>query len=480
MPGVMRTIQDIVRRSWQRFRGSRVTVSLISVLLVLYSLGLIIPQKVMFSTREQYEGWKAASPLLSAAVEALHLNEIYVAPITIVFLTLFFLNLVVVLSYRVPTVLKRAYLVRDRSEHDARSIADDPRTSTIDIGAGDIADVQRHVAGFLRSRLWFSPRTTAPGTVLAVKNRYSPLGFLLFHASFLLCLIGGLLIVYTRFSGNIVLTEGQSFAGDMTQFWQITRDAKIFKQLPAVEIMVDKVLPSYAQDVATDLAVKLSIVYNDDVREETVKVNEPVRRGSLSILSQRIGVSPFLVLKDARGKVVDAGYVSLNILHGEEDSFAFEGFPDQFQVRFYPDHEVVEGEDRTRSLELRNPVLKVRVAADAPAAGDQTIPLGRTASFGTHTLAFEDIRYWVDFLFVREFGELPLFIGFAVGAAGLIMRLIFYQKTLRVYLERRGEGIRLYILGQSEYYPHSFAEELDLLVKDLRSAISGKGDNDRG
>jgi hypothetical protein len=128
---------------------------------------------------------------------------------------------------------------------------------------------------------------------------------------------------------------------------------------------------------------------------------------------------------------------------------------------------VKDGIETTRSIELNNPAIHLIAQKDTERIYEGTIRLGEGAVIGSHTMTFEDIRYWVDFFIVREFGIIPLTAGFVIAAIGLIMRLVFYQKRLRLLIADEGGKSILYIDGRSEYFQHSFKDEMDKLVKRL-------------
>lgn len=461
------------KRFFTFFRSARVTVAVIAVLSLLFFTGLIVPQKAFFQSGAAYDRWKEQYPLFSALAEFLGLNEIYTAPITVFFLVLFFANLFVVLASRVPVVLRRAYLLdADRANVDRVALKRDPGTRTIEIAKAGAGDIAARAAQALKRRFWFPVGPADGRSFTAVKNRYSPLGFLFFHMSFVLCLVGGLLVMYTRFSGNLVLTEGQEFHSDLKQFRTITRDPKVLKELPPISLSLKRVVPRYDRGVPTDLDVNLSIIYRGESDDRTMKINQPVKKGAVSLLAGNIGVSPLFVLKTQSGRYIDGGFVSLKVLQGEEDSFAFQGVPYTFYVKFYPDYAAEEGKEFSRSKELKNPVTRLRVQKGARIVAEGRLGLGRSVAFDSLALSFEDIRYWADFLIVREYGTVPLFLGFALGAAGLVMRLIFYQKTVKVLVEDGGQHCLLLILGHSEYYQYSFAEEMDRLAGALAGILA--------
>jgi hypothetical protein len=470
--------KQVMQRISRAFLRPRVTVLIIAVLLVLFLAGLIIPQKELFTSPAQFDEWNAAHPVLSGVINVLKLNEIYVAPITIVFLALFFLNLVAVLVQRIPYTLRRAYLI-DRETATAgiekgRAAAAAHTIIMDGVSRESVVAVVERVVSFFRKRFW-SVMTSGDGrSVLAVRNRYSPLGFLLFHVSFLLCLAGGLLVMYTRFAGTLLLTEGESFHADITQF-KIIDTPKMFPALPDLGITLLGVAPRYESGTSTDLNVTMRIQYFKESDVAIARINEPVRRGALSILPQMVGISPLCLLKQPGSDMAAGGYFALNVLKDREDSFQFPDHAATVFVKFFPDYADEGGIPTSRSQEINNPVFHVRVQAENKILSEGFLKPGERLLFDGRELSFGDIRYWVEFLVVREYGTLPLAAGFLVGAAGLIMRLVFHQKTVRVHVEERGSATLLFVSGTGEYYPQAFKDELARLVAELEGTLKEGG-----
>src|SRR3990172_5610738 len=188
------------------FRSPKCTITIIAVLTVLFFSGLVIPQKRFYQSRAQYEEWKSNYPYFSAVVEFFRLNEIYVAPVTIVFFAVFFANLLAVTLSRFPVVLRRAYLTDGgRSGASMSRIRELPEVRVLSVDNCRVTtevhkDTVKAIEVFFRKRMWSIIPTGDANSLLALRNRYSPFGFLFFHFSFILCLIVGLLVSYTRFS----------------------------------------------------------------------------------------------------------------------------------------------------------------------------------------------------------------------------------------------------------------------------------------
>jgi len=453
------------------FKSVKFSAVIIALMILFYFLGLVLPQKWMFLSEPHYTQWKEKN-ILNTLMDLLELTDIYVSPVTFTLLALFFINLIVVTINRVPVMMKRAYLTKDRPSFDAGSV----KKKGQEIRSGEPAEEQciERTAAFFKERHWKIIPGSVEKTFLAVKNRYAPIGFLLFHFSFILCLIGGLLISYTRFSGEMALTEGQEFRGQMSFFHTIIDDAKIMKELPFFTLDLVKVEPYYENDIPTELLVYMDVGYKGKVRNEIIKVNEPVRRGPLTMISENIGVSPLFVVRNNAGQELDGAYVSLKVLHGEEDSFSFEAIENyEFRVKFYPDHIVENGEERTRSIELKNPAVNITILKDEQLINKGTIRQGEYIELGPDMkIGFKEIRYWVEMLIIREYGMGPLIAGFLLMAMGLIMRLVFYQKRVRVAFEYADNQTIIYIDGTTEQFKHSFREEIEKMGSEVKEHLN--------
>ncbi len=448
------------------FRSLKLAAGVISFLILLYFLGLVTPQKWMFDTRELYEAWVAGS-VLHRVLHVLGITDVYASPITIFLLCLFFINLVVVMLYRVNPILKRAHIGGGPPEVHFAALKGSPSALSLSTGksyeetVGALRKAARH-----RGYAFFAG--VESGTFLALKNRFSPLGFLLFHVSFILCLVGGLLISYTRFSGNIGLAEGQSFDGDMRQFHRIAREPKFFKALPALALAVEEVQPVYEKGVPSRLEAMLLVSDGKVMRREMINVNKPIERGPYTILVENIGVSPLFVVTGRSGRIVDSAYVSLNVLNGKTDSFRLEPLPGYlFTVQFYPDHRTEDGREFTASKDLKNPVFHLLIEREGNRMYEGTVKPGEFVAFDQYRMSVEDIRYWLDLAIIREYGVTPLVAGFVLASIGLVMRLVFYQKRISVAVDDTPAGRVVYLDGRSEYYAHSFQEEKEDFMKDI-------------
>jgi hypothetical protein len=115
------------------------------------------------------------------------------------------------------------------------------------------------------------------------------------------------------------------------------------------------------------------------------------------------------------------------------------------------------------SLNIRNPAFRISARQGDRVITEKTVKRGERMVIGPYVLEFRDLRRWIAFQVVREMGAGPLVAGFALAVVGLILRLIFYRREIRIVQN----GERMWIDGTSEYYQHSFTDELDQLTDTL-------------
>lgn len=461
-----------LRWLYRLFKDMRLAALVIGLLIAMYFLGILTPQKREFQTRELYDAWVDKSAI-NAALDWLQFTDIYAAPVTVALLVVFFITLAVVTADRVPVLLRRMYHKAPPPEFGPEDVMHSPGAIRLKlIGQPDGA-----FEGYLKKRWWFVMHSSKPGALLAVKNRYSPVGFLLFHLCFIFCLLGGLTIMYTRFTGNLVLTEGQPFAGDMAQFRSINREPKFFKKLPSLGLMVKDVDARFEGNAPVEVSANMEVFYDGVTSTEQVRVNEPITRGPLSLNLLTVGVSPYFQVRGPSGNTLDAAFVSLYVLGGAEDSFVFDSDPSyKFKVKFHPDYVPGALSQPAASMHIVRPAVELLVEKGGFPVYEGTLEMGQFAQMGPYSVGFTEVRKWAELQVIREYGGAPLVIGLFLGAVGLLMRLVFYQRTLRAALVRDPEGsvMIIYMDGRSEFFRYTFDEELRMLAHDMASALGAE------
>ncbi len=189
----------------------RLTIYLILALGLIFLLGLWIPQANVLKM-DMYLQWKNDYPGLLSYLEKFRLTRIYTSPFTITLWILFFLNLALVLWKRAPLVFRKVRFSEVKLEN--------PRAATTYEWKAEVP----LPVGMNREQLRLSLLNSGyrmhgnPDSFYAVKNSTSPVAMLVFHLSFFLMLLGGIVNLYSRFSGYVDLSEGESFKGELARY----------------------------------------------------------------------------------------------------------------------------------------------------------------------------------------------------------------------------------------------------------------------
>lgn len=443
-------------------RSLKLTVVLIICLTVVILLGVVIPQKDLLG-KDLYLKWKAEKPELVSAFEFLGLTDIYVSPFTLALWCVFFLNLIVVMSARMPAIWKRCINRSLPAGIDALKGSSHYEI----VETRGMEDVKSVLSG--RGYKVFSEG----GAFRAVKNRFSPLATLLFHLSFFLLLVGGVISFYTKFTAETTLAVGETFMGDYDQMSR----PKV-GPVPRTVFRVDSVQPYYYEG---DLPVDLKVVLTTKKGRKEIGINRPYKEGPLSFVIKDMDVAPLFTIRDKTGKVLDGAYVKLKVLDGAEDRFEMLGY--EFRTFFYTDYDKgfktrknysselpqalkqsPSSAGRRQQREIVNPAFYVAVFKDGDLLGIKTIALNEYMEFDGMRLFFEDLTYWINFLVIKEYGLSILYAGFVLITVALIIRFVFYRRDLMGVLK---DG-KLHIAGRAEYFPSLFENEFGRVTRALR------------
>jgi len=424
----------------------RFTIVLICLLGVMFIIGLWVPQRRLLKTI--YLEWQRQSPDLVSVLDALGLTNIYASPITITLWALFFLNLALVLWQRMPLVRHRIAL-SDAKILDPEGAAGYPFKARFPLPAGFDAG---SLLPSMRKR-----RYTVLGDAsgfYGVQNRYAPIAFVLFHISFYLILLGGLISVYTEFIGYVDLAQGEQFQGELARYNQSPAiKMPAFGTPPTNKITVASIVPQVVHNTPTGITVKLV-----DERGEThdVGINTPYSTGPTSYVFKHLGMAPHFVFKDATGRELENTLVKLDVLTMRPDKFDIGGY--SYTATFYPDFVMDNGKRASRSMEFNNPHFFLVVEKNGRKVAEGLVPKNGSLEFEGNRLEMRELRYWVRFYVITQRGLPILYFGFAVACLAVIWRLIFYKREVLGAIRETEDGACLVVAGRSEYYK-SLAED---------------------
>lgn len=310
-------------------------------------------------------------------------------------------------------------------------------------------------------------RNAAPGThpatlLYACRGRFSPLGNLLFHASFLLLLVGAVLNVYYRFEGTALIAEGRPFSGGKAEYRTIGGAAGA--ALPEVDFDVETITAEFWDKRLFFTRLEAQLLHRGG--REIAKLSSAVQVGDAAVTIAGYGYVPKYVLKDKAGQILDEANVILSIFApGSEDSFQVRGYPHKIFVSFYPDHAIVNGKIVTQSMNPVNPAYSLRIFRGRIPVYTGIVKPGEVAEYDGMSLSFPSYVKSADFQIVSNPGHPFIWIAFIMMGAGLVWRLLFYRKELVLWQDGAG---RTWLAGRFDYYPKLHAHWLARMAEEFK------------
>src|SRR6185369_16925550 len=437
----------------------RCTLAVIISLSTMFLLSFILPQKDLLK-KQDYLQMKGGSPIFFRIMETLGLTDVYTSPVTLALWALFFLNLALVMRQRVPLVLKRIEC-SPASIEDPRTASSYPVRLTVPLAKGRSDTVQEVLtrAGY---RFY-----GAADRFYAVKNRLSPLATILFHLSFFLILLAGVVTTYTKFVGYLEMGIGESFHGELSRYKGSPRMPKVGRP-PVAGFALEKVQPHVDQNVATGLEV---VVRDDRGGIHIADINRPYKAGATSFLVNDLGVAPLVVIVDEGGRDLDGAYVKLDVMKGKKDRFRMLGY--DIEARYFSDHLVVNGVDETKSDAFSNPAMRLEVSKNGAVIAARTLKAGESLELDGNRLVLREMPFWVRFLVVKQHGDWIAYAGFIIATLALCWRLLLYRREIVGTVEQTVAGAMLHLACRCEFYRTSSGQELDRISELLKGSRAG-------
>jgi ResB-like family len=444
----------MIKKVLKYLSSLRFTLLLISLLGVMFLLGLWIPQASLVKGPLLAQ-WKANAPTLVAVLEALQFTRIYTSVLMMTLWALFFLNLALVMWQRLPLLKNRVALSEARIANPSTASGYPFHTSfplpeSLD-GAGVIAFLRRRGFAVLGNEQGF----------YGVKNRLSPLAFGLFHLSFFLILVGGMTSVYTRFSGVLDLAEGEEFHGELERYNGPLHLPKLGSP-PQANFVIKSIVPLVSGDTATGIKVQ---IVDGSGQVHMLNINQPYVVDNTSFVFKDLGLAPLFILKDPTGREIDGSYVKLNVMKGKGDSFILGGFI--FRTRFYPDFILDNGKPATKSEEFNNPVLAVEVEKANRKLAEGMLSRNGVLNFDGYQLVMQEMPFWVRFSVIKEYGLSLIYAGFAFASFAVFWRFHLYRREILGAVRDENGERRLVVAGRSEFYKSLIEDEINELIRKM-------------
>jgi len=226
-------------------------------------------------------------------------------------------------------------------------------------------------------------------------------------------IVSGLWVSYfTRFSTEVVITEGQAFYSGDDRYIQKSIYKGRFARVPDIDIRLIRLSPEFSNDGSKVNALKGEFIYFSKAGEqEEIVITNGLPRfiDGIMVRIKDFGYSPRFVLKSKDGKVLHSSFVYMRLFpEGNEDFFRLLS-PHTYYLRYYPS---------------RNEVLRLRIIRNKDIVFNRDIRLHEDAPFDNGRISFEEVRSWTRLSISRDWGAI-------ISLAGIIILLFtFLTKKL--------------------------------------------------
>jgi hypothetical protein len=443
------------------FLGSgRLAIVLISVMVVVLSLYLLIPQNAPGEEARVAEWLERGGPGAWLA-NAIGLTDVLSSPIFWAPYVAMFVNLTTCMVRRFGMILESCRFPDAPPQVSAAWIQREVQSP--DGSPRGVVTVLRR-AGY---------RTLVDGPIVyGLRGRFAWMGHWVFHVSLLLLGVGGILIALGEdpFRGTVGIGEEELFDLHGSPF--LLTSTPLEADLPDLQFRVHGVEVILDGPNVHRFEIKVALPGEDPV---SAGINRPFRSRPYQVMAQGFGFMPAWAIANERGRVLWGEWVKLVPYPLERfDSFRLPVAESRVEVRFYPHHGQDGEEDRNLSQELRNPRFETRIVWKGKPVYEGWLEPEQRVSLGEGLEFFflGEIRKYGIMMVIHERTYGVMFASFGLAILGLLIR---YARTRKEILVRIS-GDSLGVHGRAEMLESLFAEELDRVAE--RLGESGRGERD--
>lgn len=239
----------------------------------------------------------------------------------------------------------------------------------------------------------------------------------------ILLLISGLWVSYlTRFSGEAVITEGQTFYTAQSDYLPETLYRGRFSKIPDIGLILEKLDPVFSEDGKDIQALSGNVLIIDKDSgtgtEYTLTDGFPGLITGALLKLRDFGYSPRYVLKSNIGRVLDSSFMYMRLFPpGSEDNFRLLS-PLTYYVRYYP----------AGSNENEEPLIGLRIVRNKDIVFNDDVKLSEGVSFENSRISFEEVRMWTRLKVKSDWGEIIIVVGLVLALLSAASKCIIANR----------------------------------------------------
>lgn len=276
-----------------------------------------------------------------------------------------------------------------------------------------------------------------------VENELSPLGFMLFHISFLFLLTGGLVLNYTRGVSIATVALGQTINLNDSQ-WVKKIKRPLIEKRQELAISLNEVFCSFDKKLSLPLEFKANLTIFEKGKKISryFEINKPLKYKNLNFYPHFYENAYIIEIEDPEGYIIEKPILFSKCRRKEVVNFSLkEGFGGRFLC-----------EEKEKILIHRGDLK-----------GEMVLKEGETLFLGDYKIKFISNLPWIEIKIVEERGGGILIFGFILGISGILLRFIFPKRE--VVLKDKE------IFIKADYFPENFLNFLNNFIE----VENGKG-----
>ncbi|GEM_PF-3630548 len=308
-----------------------------------------------------------------------------------------------------------------------------PSASTVVASAPDLARVANAVR-----RAGFHQAVIGEGWVWGVRNRWTGLGTLFFHASFLViaCAVGVVAYAGSGFTGEFVLTEGESALVDSDAYITMDGDGAP-RQLDVGAVSIE---PHFHEDVL--LFTRLEATLETPSGLKRVSVGNPWHPDILTNVALTDFGWSLQVTGDASAGTTGTSVYDLKVFpSGTKDRFEINLGRDTYfvDVRVFGDYVDRDGQPGSRSFNADNPRVLISVwramsnGEDRLLIDNELLAPGDVVELVDATLRIDGVLTHGVFQVTHDPARAVVLFALFLGLLGTVVRLLFPRTELLIW-----------------------------------------------
>jgi len=484
-----------LRRAWAEFRSMRTALVLLCTLAGASVLGSLFPQRPV--SPDRVDGWLAAHPGIGPVLDRLGVFDVFGSAW---FSAIYVALLAAVIACLVPRGRALARLLAAPPPRGGGRL--DRYRSAVAFQAPGTPERAAATARRVLAGRRFRVAAHGPGELAAEKGYLRELGSILFHASFLLLLVGLALGKGTGFRGQMSVVEGDEAADARINYDVFTAGRFFGGGLPPFTLRLDDFTSTFrAAGQPAGFGSQLTVTGADGrVQRQRVTVNRPLTVDGVRVFQSDYGYAPWVTVTAPSGEVLSDGPVELLRNPDNEISTGAMRLPSLrpqlgLELTFFTGLRTPAqpggGFQLVNRPQLDNPVLvawpwqgDLRASRAASVftldvsrlrrAGPRPLVLrpGQTAGLpGGGTIALRSVRQYTVLTLARDRG-VPV-VGAAAGLIllGLLPSLYVRRRRVWVRAEPAPGGTRVELAGLALQGRLAFTAEFERLAGEVRAAL---------